>query len=162
MAVYLLEADDGTYKIGRSQDPAGRARAISRPCKRAALVHVIATDNGPWLERTLHRRYAARHQGGEWFALSADEVAALKALSRVDQPPGERIPSRGNIPPEERMDLHVHPRLKALVIERADASDASMNEEATTLLCRALGLDPAAYRVPRKPPGRKAGRTLTK
>lgn len=56
---------------------------------------------------------------------------------------------------EERMDLHVHPGLKLLVLKRAEAAGQSLNEAASELLCKALGVDPATYRIPRKTPGRK-------
>lgn len=62
------------------------------------------------------------------------------------------------MPAEERMDLHVHPGLKAEVLRLADEAGQTLNEWVSVALCRALGVEPARWPIPRKRPGRRAGR----
>jgi hypothetical protein len=62
------------------------------------------------------------------------------------------------MPAEERMDLHVHPGLKAEVLRLADEAGQTLNEWVSVALCRTLGVDPVRWPIPRKRPGRRAGR----
>jgi hypothetical protein len=76
--VYLLKSGHH-YKIGKTFD-VGRRRydlAIHLP-EPVAEVHVIATDDPGGIERYWHDRFADRRKNGEWFELSAADVAAFK------------------------------------------------------------------------------------
>ena len=78
-AVYLLRWGQ-IFKIGCSRNPDHRTTVIARGMPRSTrLVHVIATDDPYGVEAYWHRRFADRRIGGEWFRLSADEVAAFRA-----------------------------------------------------------------------------------
>jgi hypothetical protein len=78
--VYLLRAlEGGLWKLGRSERPRARRRAVSadeRPCE---LVHVVYVPRAqqPEVEWWVHHRYAHARVQGEWFALSPGEVAEV-------------------------------------------------------------------------------------
>lgn len=76
--VYLMKS--GRYcKIGQTND-VGRRRydlAIQLP-QPIGEVHVIATDDPVGIERYWHGRFKDRRMNGEWFELTAQDVAAFK------------------------------------------------------------------------------------
>lgn len=76
--VYLLRSGKH-YKLGRTNAVGRRLRelAIQLPQKPDTL-HVIETDDPEGIEQYWHRRFAEKRQGGEWFALSAEDLRAFK------------------------------------------------------------------------------------
>lgn len=78
--VYILRAESGQYKIGRSKNPSDRLKTFSVKLPfRVDYEIVIPSSNHKALERALHERFAAKWINGEWFALSPEDIAALKA-----------------------------------------------------------------------------------
>ena len=76
--VYLLRSDKH-YKLGGTNAAGRRLRelAIQLPQKPNTM-HVIDTNDPEGIEQYWHTRFAARREGGEWFALTADDVKAFK------------------------------------------------------------------------------------
>lgn len=77
---YVYLAKHGRdYKIGRSNDVARRRREVSLLLPTdLEHVHVIETDDPEGIESYWHRRFADRRIRGEWFRLTAVDVAAFK------------------------------------------------------------------------------------
>lgn len=83
--VYLIKAENGLYKIGRSNDPANRRKTfgIKLPFK-VDFEAIILRDDMVAAECELHERFKHRRVDGEWFDLSNEEVEQIKAMTNVD------------------------------------------------------------------------------
>lgn len=81
-AVYMMRAGP-LFKIGCSRKPDQRTRTVAFGVPaEAVVIHVIETDDPFGVEAYWHRRFAGKRVRGEWFRLSADEIAAFRARDK--------------------------------------------------------------------------------
>ncbi len=76
--VYLIKSGR-FYKIGKANS-AGRRQyelALQLP-EKASTIHVIRTDDPNGIEAYWHSRFAIKRKNGEWFELSAADIAVFK------------------------------------------------------------------------------------
>lgn len=79
-SVYVLQADDGPdlYKIGVSRNVNRRLTEIAAHLPWTLSVRLmIESDDPETLERELHHRFAEKRVNGEWFRLTADDLAMI-------------------------------------------------------------------------------------
>ena len=82
--VYLLSDPHGNYKIGKALSPQERYAQIAPKMPfLPVLEHWIECEDYSGAERMLHERFAARRGHGEWFRLTAAEVADIKAVAAI-------------------------------------------------------------------------------
>lgn len=76
--VYLVKSGDH-FKIGRSNHVGRRTyeMALQLP-EKLEVVHALETDDPEGIERYWHRRFESTRLNGEWFKLTAQDVAAFK------------------------------------------------------------------------------------
>src|SRR5262245_61983914 len=85
--VYLIGVSrEGCHKIGQSHRPRARVSELryTERDRRLKVLHVITTCDREWLEAYLHVAFRHGHVRGDWFYLTDEEVAWLKALSSVN------------------------------------------------------------------------------
>jgi hypothetical protein len=79
--VYLMQADNGLYKIGMSADIKKRLKDINRDVPvRVRLIHYIASDYQGMAEAYLHTRFKEEREKYEWFKLTQDQVNWICSL----------------------------------------------------------------------------------
>jgi Meiotically up-regulated gene 113 len=77
-SVYLAKSGR-YYKIGKSNAAGRREYELSLQLpEKLKMIHVITTDDPTGIEAYWHKRFDSKRKNGEWFDLSAVEVAAFK------------------------------------------------------------------------------------
>jgi len=79
--VYLIRADNGLFKIGKTGNPKNRLKSLNTgsPCE-LRYVSIIKTDNMDDLEERLHYHFSNKRIRGEWFALTDEDVDRISQL----------------------------------------------------------------------------------
>jgi hypothetical protein len=76
--VYLIKSGH-FHKIGRANSAGRREYELSIQLpEKAKTIHVIRTDDPSGVEAYWHNRFAAKRKNGEWFELSAADIAIFK------------------------------------------------------------------------------------
>jgi predicted GIY-YIG superfamily endonuclease len=78
--VYLISGSDGVYKIGRTSSIRRRMDDFTKLPFETALICTIPTPDALALESSLHKKFAMKRLNGEWFRLSDEDVAGIKAM----------------------------------------------------------------------------------
>lgn len=82
--IYLLSQNDGTYKIGRSQNVKNRLKSIKYNTPSAILEYRFPADDMTEAEREIHQNFQAKALGSEWFDLSHEDVLNIKAIAKYE------------------------------------------------------------------------------
>jgi hypothetical protein len=88
--VYVVQADNGTIKIGISTNPTARLAQLQRSAPaHLSLAYVGALrSTGYAVEAEAHRTLASYRQSGEWFSCPAEMAVAAVAVAahRLGEP----------------------------------------------------------------------------
>lgn len=80
--VYLIEGENGRYKIGFSKNAKSRVEALRlSSCEDHKLVHKFKAKNPYEKEQELHLLFAEKRNHSEWFTLDEKDVKYIKGLS---------------------------------------------------------------------------------
>jgi hypothetical protein len=79
--IYLIEAENGNFKIGKSKHLSSRINefGVKLPIK-TWLVHSFESNHYDQAELTLHERFADKRTHGEWFMLAPEDVEYIKGI----------------------------------------------------------------------------------
>lgn len=79
--IYIIKADTGHYKIGRSKNVPGRMKlfTVNLPFKFEIINHFPCEDMTE-TEKDLHGIYYNKRVNGEWFSLLEEDVRFLEAI----------------------------------------------------------------------------------
>ncbi len=82
--VYLAQGHPGEYKIGRTNLVDRRVGEIGATASmQPKLIHEIKTDDPSGVEAYWHKRFERKRLRGEWFRLTAADVASFKRWRRL-------------------------------------------------------------------------------
>jgi hypothetical protein len=82
--VYILRAETGVCKIGKTTNPKERARFFEIKLPFAVeVLHLIRCGNMHAAERMLHAYFAGKRVNGEWFNLTDDDLAFLTGIASI-------------------------------------------------------------------------------
>ena len=86
--IYLMKAENGYYKIGRSKDVPARLKQLNRefPIKIEVVHQFWATDYIS-REKDLHFLFKDQQQEGEWFALDQGDIETIMELKDEEPEP---------------------------------------------------------------------------
>ena len=86
--VYLMACSSGYYKIGRSNNPEKRLKALTHSALGLKLVASKLVDDASVEEKSLHERFKDVRAGGEWFAITLEQANALVSEWTIEAPNG--------------------------------------------------------------------------
>lgn len=84
--VYIIRGES-YYKIGRTEDPYRRLTPMTAhaPFPLETLL-LIPTDDMHHTERCLHVQFALKHQRGEWYNLTEDDLVVIRREYKTIDP----------------------------------------------------------------------------
>lgn len=85
--IYVIRADNGLIKIGKSGNHLSRRLGIlvSQCASALEWLGYMEVEDSTETESLLHRRYKSQRHHGEWFQLSDTQLSSL--LESCDKPP---------------------------------------------------------------------------
>lgn len=76
--IYLIEAPNGLYKLGRAQCPERRLKELQYHSPvRLTLVYSLRCQDAVKAEYILHKVFKEKRSHGEWFALDPEDITFL-------------------------------------------------------------------------------------
>lgn len=168
-AVYVMEADTGLIKVGRSFEPSQRLRQIERASgAKLRLVHSTEIrEDASLVEAIAHQVLAQKRRSGEWFDVTAPEaIAAIReAIVEIGRrgeyarckgcAPASRVrvgerpePSGKNHPVSLRFTPELMGRLKALAAAERRSLASFIRMHVARMLEREEALRVEAKRKP--------------
>ena len=82
--IYVLSDGQGHFKIGRTKCLSSRVKQLSaQPPFEIKLIGAFRAVNAAYFERAEHVRLAASRKRGEWFTLTAEQVAGVLERART-------------------------------------------------------------------------------
>lgn len=79
--IYLIKAETGQYKIGRSTNVPKRMNLFSVKLPfRFDIIHVFPADNAHDAESRLHKYFESKRTNGEWFNLQPSDEGLLRRV----------------------------------------------------------------------------------
>lgn len=79
--VYLLGADNGLFKIGKSKNVNARLADLNKQSPVSIeILHSFASEDYTTAEKELHKRYKNKRKVGEWFLLSDQDVENIRGI----------------------------------------------------------------------------------
>lgn len=77
--VYVLKADNGYYKIGKTVNPEDRIKTFTIKLPfHVEYELLIESENYTVCEKRLHGLFADKRIDGEWFALTSEDIAEIR------------------------------------------------------------------------------------
>jgi len=79
--LYLIRAENGLYKIGRSANPVSRYKSILNQSPTGlSLVSTFRFQRADIIEGRLHQLYNEKRSHGEWFDLTESDITKIMQL----------------------------------------------------------------------------------
>ena len=83
--IYLAKSDTGHYKIGRSKTPEDRVEHFNTKMPvEVKMIYFFGADDYKEAEKRLHDKYDESRETGEWFNLTAGQVADIQSIARFE------------------------------------------------------------------------------
>jgi len=84
--VYLVRAESGEYKIGRSKNVEARLRNFRTLSPlEFELLHSFYADHASKAESELHKKFTGKRIKREWFSLDGVDVSMIMSISKFEQ-----------------------------------------------------------------------------
>lgn len=133
--VYLFHLN-GAYKIGVSNCVGARLREVA---PGGDYVWAIESIQPFAVERAIHRKFADKALGGEWFDLDPEDIEAFCSITRAyhveDLPDSLRPPPK---PVIYGMGFKATQAMRDALVRLAEERGTSMSEVATMLIQEGL------------------------